>query len=697
MHGKLLSQYCGDFDRTLRPLAVPLAQAIQALQSTPLDHAAAAAVPLLELSHHVGALLDKVAGQQAYVLIFGPLKSGKSTLMNALAAAYVSEVSCLPAYPCLVFVSHAERRRYHVARYDGDNETFEDTATLGNRIREAHTRLAEHLRQSEAEGVAFDPQTDLPEAIRRVDVKVPAPNLRDSGAVLVDTPGLYSRMRFGYSQMTRDFRDAAACAVFVVKSDNLFLEQVFAEFQDLLDLFSRIFLIVNVDSTKRDLKPDGTLGPSIEQTEPNQIVAAFEQLAMTAALKRAHEEGRLRIHPIDLMRAASTRLRPETSAPSDFAEFERDLTAFLASPDYLKAFLRDSVRRATALVRDTLVATEAETVSAVDRYRQQLESERRETQARIAAAERVLGHAWDRAFSGFDARLRSEVFNRAHEVSVKTVRLMEAGLDQWFLSAASLRSLTEQEWRPHLGTFRTQIETPAKDTLERSLLERDGGMDEAADLAEDLRALGIDLAAIRRTIAAACLATPLPPIPPIRVDADAIPLRRGVMDWALLRSMPRVRDLVFGVTAAGSADSGDDHRIPAKVKASRMGPPARRMLFDLMQAAHEAFCKVAELQVTERVGTAVHRGTAAELRTRVEARRRELDAALAEIDRRHQLCLQVLTPIRKLVVAGQTAAAAIAALATQHGVEEALADAEDVVLTPMPRIETGPRARIRRR
>jgi ribosome biogenesis GTPase A len=38
------------------------------------------------------------------VLIFGPLKSGKSTLMNAIAAAYVSEVSSLPAYPCLVCV-----------------------------------------------------------------------------------------------------------------------------------------------------------------------------------------------------------------------------------------------------------------------------------------------------------------------------------------------------------------------------------------------------------------------------------------------------------------------------------------------------------------------------------------------------------------------------------------------------------------
>ena len=71
--------------------------------------------------------------------------------------------------------------------------------------------------------------------------------------ILVDTPGLYSRMNFGYDVLTREFRDGAACAVFVVKTDNLFLEQVFAEFNQLLGLFSRIFIVVNVDSGKRDL------------------------------------------------------------------------------------------------------------------------------------------------------------------------------------------------------------------------------------------------------------------------------------------------------------------------------------------------------------------------------------------------------------------------------------------------------------
>ncbi len=57
-------------------------------------------------------------------------------------------------------------------------------------------------------------------SVRRIDVKTPVPALREASTVLVDTPGLYSRMKFGYDLMTREFRDSAACAVFVVRSDN---------------------------------------------------------------------------------------------------------------------------------------------------------------------------------------------------------------------------------------------------------------------------------------------------------------------------------------------------------------------------------------------------------------------------------------------------------------------------------------------
>jgi energy-coupling factor transporter ATP-binding protein EcfA2 len=698
MHAKLLADFCRQFDSAVRPLLPPLAHAREAIEHAPDNSGADLLTPLRELDNHLVALLDKVKEQHAYVLIFGPLKSGKSTLMNALAAAYVSEVSCLPAYPCLVFVSHGDKRRYQLTRFDGTSEPYDASDVVATRIQEAHQQLAEHLRAAEAEGRTFDPAVHFPQAIRRIDVRLPARNLAASGAVLVDTPGLYSRMRFGYSQMTRDFRNAAACAVFVVKSDNLFLEQVFEEFQELLDLFSRIFLIVNVDSTKRDLRPDGDLAPSLEQTRPDQIVAAFEQLAMTAALKRAHDEGRLRIYPIDLMRAASARVRGEgkpTVQPADFATFDQDLTDFLASPDYLAAFLGDSLRRAHTLLSTGAHINEHATLVELERRRVFLEQERMEAQAQIAAADRVLAHAWEQAFAGFAGRVRADVQNRAHEIGVKTVRLMEAGLEQWFMSGASVRTLLDAEWRPQFKLFRDQIEAEAKESLERSLQERDGGMDEGQAPAADLRALGADVAALRRRAADEVLANPMPPVPKLGLDTATIPIKRAVGDWALLRSLDKVRASLFGT------DAGLDHKITAKMKAARLGEAGKRFLRDHLQAEHDRYCKEASQQVVERMSKQVNSRAAAELRARVAERRQQAQERMRDLDKQCNLCTQVLSPLKRLTQAMSETHTAVKTLAQQHGITQ-LTPLEDVVILPRPtaaapELTIQPRGRMRRR
>src|SRR5262249_25732373 len=160
---------------------------------------------------------------------------------------------------------------------------------------------------------------------------LPVQSLAESGTVLVDTPGLYSRMKFGYDVLAREFRNSASCAVFVVKTDNLFLEQVFAEFNQLLGLFSRIFLVINVDSKKRDLQADGRLWPSAESEHPEQIIEAFKTLSMAGPLRQAYKDGRLRIHAVDLLGAASSFLARNGSGEADperkqFASFLSDLT-----------------------------------------------------------------------------------------------------------------------------------------------------------------------------------------------------------------------------------------------------------------------------------------------------------------------------------------------------------------------------------
>ena len=281
-----IARFCEAYLHTLQPLPPALEAAAE--QMTHGSDKALIAAPLATLNDvraRLRSLVEKLDSQQAYLLIFGPLKSGKSTLMNAISGSYVSEVTSLPGYPCLVYVRHAEKPHFSVTRYNGRETVFANGGVLKDVIADSHVALAQQIRATEGRGEPFDPRTHFTEAIRRIDVKLPVQSLGESSTVLVDTPGLYSRMNFGYDVLTREFRDSAACAVFVVKTDNLFLEQVFAEFNQLLGLFSRIFLVINVDSSKRDLQADGSLLPSAESQHPEQIIEAFKTLSMAGPLR----------------------------------------------------------------------------------------------------------------------------------------------------------------------------------------------------------------------------------------------------------------------------------------------------------------------------------------------------------------------------------------------------------------------------
>lgn len=329
-----ISRFCGACAESVAPLPAALDAACAQFERRS-EALAAPLAALNDIRARLRSLTDKLGNQQAYVLIFGPLKSGKSTLMNAISGAYVSEVTSLPGYPCLVFVRDHNEPRFTATRYNGRESVFPDKSILAASLTEAHLALAQQIRAAEAKGETFDPRTNFPEAIRRIDIRLPVPALTDSATVLVDTPGLYSRMNFGYDVLTREFRDSAACAVFVVKTDNLFLEQVFAEFNQLLGLFSRIFIVVNVDAGKRDLAPDGSLRPSAESENPASVIDAFTTLSMAGPMREAYEAGRVRIHAVDLLGAASSFLSNSGDNPhrAGFDAFIDDLSNYLNSSD----------------------------------------------------------------------------------------------------------------------------------------------------------------------------------------------------------------------------------------------------------------------------------------------------------------------------------------------------------------------------
>lgn len=577
----ILSQFCEDFDGRVRPLLEPLDGFADRLRDLPVDSPLKKLLPeVVDVRHQLRTLVEKVAEQQAYVIIFGPLKSGKSTLMNALAAAYVSEVTTLPAYPCMVYVANADDEQFTVTRYDGSLETFGDLDSMRSLMETAHGELAGSIREIEGHGEDFDPAVHMPQALRRVDVRMPAEPLAESGAVLVDTPGLYSRMKFGYDLMTREFRDSAASAIFVVKTDNLFLEQVFDEFSDLLRLFSRIFLIVNLDGTKQDLQPDGELGPSLERRDPQRIIDAFESLAMNAELKSAWEEGRLRIYPIDLLQAASRRLRgdgatresvedaPEADVDATLANFDvftDDLTHYLNSTEYLTAFLGDSLRQADHLLTGLGAVCASEPVDELTQSLTKWASERERAQSMLASIRRLQRFPWDETL----ARMREDVVRitreRSGDLRRETAEQAESALARWYDGDASLAELVQDDLGGVLARSRDAMIEKARDVSATVLSSDVASAMVRRDASEDLARVHLSVPDIARQLegtvrSAAESRSVAPDIPP-----RLIPVRKRLLDWLLLRGQAAVRRSVFG------PDDAPTKPIPRIVKQRRLG------------------------------------------------------------------------------------------------------------------------------
>lgn len=661
----LLSRFCEEFVGRLRPLAEPLTKAANAFR------AAAPGTPgkdletnVLELRHQLSLLSAKVDEQHAYVLIFGPLKSGKSTLMNALAKSYVSEVSALPAYPCLVFVSAAEKKHYAITHYNGTVEQFEDPTTLEQALTKGFEDLAERIRRTEAQGKVFDPQQHYPEAVRRVDVRLSAKDLQQSGAVLVDTPGLYSRMRFGYDQMTRDFKNAAACAVFVVRSDNLFLDHVFVEFERLLQLFSRIFLIVNVDKTKLDLRPDGNLVPSLEQRDPERIVAAFEKLAMSAPLRAASADGRLRIYPVDLLRAASRRIRGvEADAETDADGFDRflhDLTAYLESPDYLVAFLGDSLRRAEALLEDGVQLTEHQDLSLLRRKLAESHLQLEEKHAQLAAVERLTVRRWDDDFAKLRAELGPVLQQQAEMSAHQASRELDAALKRWFKSSVSLHDLSKGELSAILVKYQEDLTASASKELAERLVRGDAGLEVPPEVAGDLEKIVIELSVVGRQAHAASDRHALIRVVPNPMRSDSLRVRPTLLQRVTLRRAHTVRESLLGPTEAPVRP------VAPKVKALRVPEVASGMRIHLERFAHGFFRETAE-----RIRTGFLDGyctsVVEHLLRSLALRREQLRVQIGKLSTLRARCDSVLGPLTDLRSKVVVAKDALSKLSAQYG------------------------------
>jgi len=508
-------------------------------------------------------LVEKIESQQAYLLIFGPLKSGKSTLMNAISRSYVSEVTSLPGYPCLVYVRHAAEPHFSATRYNGRETVFANGRVLKDVIADSHIALAEQIRVAEERHGEFDPRRDFSEAIRRVDVKLPVDSLAESSTVLVDTPGLYSRMNFGYDVLTREFRDSAACAVFVVKTDNLYLEQVFAEFNQLLGLFSRIFLVINVDSSKRDLQPDGTLQPSAESRNPQQIIEAFKTLSMAGPLRQAYEDRRLRIHAVDLLSAASVFLagnggrnghghgmdEPDSADEKQreaFDAFLSDLTDYLNSSDYTQEFMRDSLRQGSTLCGEVREVFEGDELKQLAEKKAGLAAEMDGLREKIAVADRLLAVDWEAAFEHARGESTKSIELGANEKAAAVATEMGAALDQWYAVEDSLQSLTERHWNPLLAMTARLLAEETRSRLRTLFGGPLGGAEPAASVMSDLHSIDFNLGLIGLAALPALDTQESGAAYQMTINEAHVPVKKSFADWLLFRKIATVRRRLFG-------------------------------------------------------------------------------------------------------------------------------------------------------
>lgn len=554
--------FCDAFAKELQPYMAEIGKGLDAMPENKDEPLARGwRQRLRESRHRAETLSEKIAQQHAYLLLFGPLKSGKSTLMNAISGSYISEVSSLPAYPALVYAKHGETRNFQATTYAGDKLDFDSSRAMADAVSKGHEELAERILEVERGGESFEPHVHYPDAIRRMDVQTPAEALAESGSVLVDTPGLYTRMRFGYDVMTKDFRDNASCAVFVVKSDNLFFEKVFEEFNDLLGHFSRIFLVVNIDSSKRDLNADGSLEPSLESRNPQAIIEAFQSLAMSAPLREAYERGSLNVYPIDLLKAASWRLRQAAGSENGegpgegFDRFVEDLTSYLNSSDYLREFMSDSLRVGSSLQTEiaNVVSDEASETLKKDRERwaKQLEVTRENQRALNDLAE----VDWDTAF----AELRSEKDRLLEEFAAKDRSALgdalTDGLEKWLDTDETLRALRDDYLNRHIQAETTSEAEEILERLRGRMNTRNGGARFELKEEHALEKAGLRPDGIAPGILRDLSSEHQPESPRFELAPEDVPLKRSFADFMLFRSKKASREKFFGPDGMSFIDS----------------------------------------------------------------------------------------------------------------------------------------------
>lgn len=328
----------------------------------------------------IDTLLEEFAARRVRIALYGEVKAGKSTMLNALAGAELSPVAFDPLTSIPVRITHGHRTVWQVGTHRLDN-------------------LAE-LTQLMRTGIQ-----DAGEVVIETDVEL----LRLGGQVdLLDTPGVGSDERF--DAISAEALKALDAVVLVVRYPALYTQVTRRLVEALQADIGKLFVVWNLDADCAEIT-----------AEERQ----HEAERLRAAVDGAHE-----LYLVDARAAFRARQAGDAAAlaASGLASFTEALARFASSDKREVTALREAAKRALRWLDEAvppLTQRRTELDVKVRETRERIQKVQTDAEARTSAARKQFAEY--QAAAGAAAQKRAQATAKAAEALRKSLRAARRG------------------------------------------------------------------------------------------------------------------------------------------------------------------------------------------------------------------------------------------------------------------------------